>query len=195
MEVWPIEMNCLIVMGAEMNNKSQKANAGYHCDSCEYDLCVDCFNQLDIKETAEVKCDKQHRLTKTYDLQTAGSAYPDQTYSCDICSTLGNAMQEGVYHCYSCGCYDMCPKCMENIGKGTDPTHSKLRYLKLKCSKGHLMGKVYQLSIATIDPSSKYLQDCYVCSKCSSPQSSLENGCYHCDICKFDICPHCASKH
>jgi len=179
-------------------NQVSGQNEAYHCDYCEFDLCLKCFENYPGKETNEVTCENGHHLIKTHDLKSVvldeDESYQANLYNCDLCQTTEIfAGEVGAYHCDICK-FDLCPKCVDDIRqKPLDPTIDKYLKIRRHCPKGHLMGMTNTLNLFALKDEG-YSDNTYICDICETAKEADKETVFHCDLCMYDLCLTCSRK-
>eukprot|EP01084_Bolivina_argentea_P086764 156792_1 len=92
-------------------SKSYGTHGSYHCKTCMYDLCNNCYSKNANKNN--VNCPSHHGL-KLFSV-------PNYTFACDGCRTKSRLHQQ-MYGCRRCN-YDLCVSCHNN--NNTNQTQSK----------------------------------------------------------------------
>ena len=89
--------------GCDICSATNLIDAGvFHCESCKFDLCEECNNEQIIC------CGLCQGALKW--MTTILQPEYKGIYYCDIC-TKQNEIKNGVYHCSSCGKFDLCLDC------------------------------------------------------------------------------------
>eukprot|EP01083_Nonionella_stella_P076821 209512_1 len=182
----------------------------WHCDTCDYDLCRDCYSpRNETKEEDDgPNCPKKHGLTEFE---------PEWDEVC--CVICGEKKRKGdmMYGCNECD-YNVCAGCKEGVVR------------LARCDKGHILQKIErykakrearqiqsnQFTELSHDHANTRIQilprqgnECdkghvlvyknngygglFTCNQCGGHISQSMS--WHCDTCDYDLCRDCYSFH
>lgn len=150
--------------------------AGWHCRSCNYDMCIKCAEHLG-KKAPELKCSAGHTCTWAPESVFIYKEESDSDgFICNICRSY---KYEPNWNCVMCS-YDVCISCAIE----TKNIHPPIDYLM--CSENHHLK--YYKDIQSHISSEVQL----VCDKCKT--EITEGECFNCNDHSFDMCIKCAKK-
>ena len=167
----------------------------YHCTTCKFDMCPGCYEAQKIIKTS---CPKSHPLFLVTALK-AFANYNSNTYRCNSCLSSFDAAQNPPAHCKTCS-YDLCPKCLAKTQAfipNNDEREQMQRDGNLKqvtCPSRHILSPVNNLHQLHPSSGGSYASNVYFCDTCRLNFKCQVDNSYHCQTCKFDVCPYCYQK-
>lgn len=152
------------------------SSAGWHCRSCNYDMCEDCAHHLG-KETPKIKCDSGHECTWSPEtVFLYNEINESRGFRCNICK---ETKFEPCWNCTTCF-FDCCISCAIKDHKIHPPNDT------LICTELHHLTYFRDIKSHISD------EIALVCDKCKS--EFTEGECFCCQEHGYDLCIKCAKK-
>ena len=161
-----------------------------HCDICLFDICEEHEKVYVGAEVKSLSCINHHYMVKTKNLKNLTNR-SDNDYVCNFCRRQYQSDQNGVYYCNDCS-FGICFTCYDERFQNSSDCNEYFK-IELTCDRGHYLVKVNNLKGYTQHQVEPYLSNRYDCNQCHKRLNMDYKEVWHCDTCKYDLCPSCAA--